>query len=208
MNSPKTVLTAVVSAAVATSVFAAPSQATPLTASQTSTTSPSTTGTTTAAERAAAAAAAKKAAAKKAAAKKAAKAKAKKVAKAKKIRAKRKAVRVRAVKALKVAHKKAGARYSYGSTGPHTFDCSGLTSWAYKKVGKKLPRTSGAQAAAVTRTKKPAKGDLVFFHRGGRVYHVGLYAGKGKVFHASRSGVPVKTDRIWTKQVFYGRVAA
>lgn len=109
-------------------------------------------------------------------------------------------------RALAKARTRAGKPYRYGATGPNAFDCSGLTSWAYKKAGKKLPRTSGAQARAAKRVKKPRPGDLVFFHNGGSVYHVGLYAGKGKVFHASRPGVPVGKAKIWTSSVFYGRV--
>lgn len=155
-----------------------------------------------------------KAAAKKAAKakKKAAKKKAKRIAK-KKAAAKKKAKRIakakrvkkRALKAFKKARTRAGMSYRYGSSGPRAFDCSGLVRWAYAKAGKKLPRSSGAQAATTKRVKKPRKGDLVFFHNGGRVYHVGLYAGKDKVFHASRPGKPVGKERIWTKSVFYGR---
>lgn len=109
-------------------------------------------------------------------------------------------------RALTKARTRAGMQYRYGASGPTAFDCSGLTSWAYKKAGKALPRTSGAQAAAAKRVRKPRRGDLVFFHNSGRVYHVGLYAGRGKVFHASRPGTPVSQAKIWTSSVFYGRV--
>lgn len=108
-------------------------------------------------------------------------------------------------RAIAKARTRAGKPYRYGAAGPNAFDCSGLTSWAYKKAGKRLPRTSSAQAAATKRVKKPRRGDLVFFHNGGRVYHVGLYAGKNKVFHASKPGVPVGQARIWTSNVFFGR---
>ena len=109
-------------------------------------------------------------------------------------------------RALLKARSRAGMPYQYGGSGPGAFDCSGLTSWAYKKVGKTLPRTSRAQASAARRVKHPKRGDLVFFHNGGSVYHVGLYAGKGRVFHASRPGTPVGQAKIWTSSVFYGRV--
>ncbi|MFC6697077.1 C40 family peptidase [Nocardioides daphniae] len=109
-------------------------------------------------------------------------------------------------RALLKARSRTGMAYRYGGSGPRAFDCSGLTSWAYGKVGKKLPRTSSAQAGAVKRVKKPKRGDLVFFHNGGRVYHVGLYAGKNRVFHASRPGKPVGQEKIWTRSVFFGRV--
>lgn len=108
-------------------------------------------------------------------------------------------------RALAKARTRAGKPHAYGAAGPNAFDCSGLTSWAYRQAGKKIPRTSSAQAGAAKRVKKPKLGDLVFFHSGGSVYHVGLYAGKGKVFHASKPGVPVGQAKIWTSSVFYGR---
>lgn len=197
---PMTVVTGLVTTTVASALLATPSYAT----SPSPTPSPQpATSQTPAPETAQSAAAAK-------AAKVAAKKKAKKAAAKKKALAKKKRVRMLKkklpLKALKIAKKKKGKPYRRGATGPNAFDCSGLTGWAYAKAGKKLPRTSSAQASTVKRTKKPRKGDLVFFHRGGRVYHVGLYAGRSKVFHASRTGVPVKTEKIWTNSVYYGRV--
>lgn len=116
--------------------------------------------------------------------------------------------RSRAMAALNAARTRTGSAYVYGGTGPRAFDCSGLTGWAYRAVGKNLPRTSGAQAAATKRISRgqARPGDLVFFHSGGRVYHVGLYAGGNSVFHASRPGTPVGTGPIWTSSVFFGRV--
>ncbi len=123
------------------------------------------------------------------------------------IRAERIAKRKRfANRVIAKARSRAGSPYVYGATGPHAFDCSGLTQWVYGKVGKRLPRTSDAQAGAVRRVRKPRRGDLVFFHNGGNVYHVGIYAGHNKIWHASRPGHPVAKDPIWTSGVFYGRV--
>ncbi|HET6359795.1 C40 family peptidase [Streptomyces sp.] len=110
--------------------------------------------------------------------------------------------------ALKVAASKKGAPYKFGAAGPSRFDCSGLTVYSYKKAGKKLPRTAQQQ---YNRTRHiPAssrqKGDLVFFHYGSRVYHVGIYAGRGKIWHSPKTGSWVKLEKIWTKKVWYGRV--
>ena len=68
---------------------------------------------------------------------------------------------------------------------------SGLTRGAWKAAGKKIPRTSQAQSRYGKKVKKSKlkKGDLVFFYSGKS--HVGIYAGKGKVIHASRPGKPV-----------------
>jgi cell wall-associated NlpC family hydrolase len=94
-------------------------------------------------------------------------------------------------KALAYAKKQLGDRYRYGGTGPNAWDCSGLTMKAWKHAGKKIPRTSGAQSRFGKKVKKSRlkKGDLVFFYRGKS--HVGIYAGKGRVIHASRPGHPV-----------------
>ncbi|MER6012469.1 C40 family peptidase [Streptomyces bluensis] len=113
-----------------------------------------------------------------------------------------------ATKALRVAASKKGSPYSWGATGPKRFDCSGLTLYSYKKAGKKLPRTAAAQYNKTKRVSAKSRkaGDLVFFHSGSYVYHVGIYAGKGKIWHSPKTGDVVKLERIWTKSVWYGRV--
>jgi cell wall-associated NlpC family hydrolase len=94
-------------------------------------------------------------------------------------------------KALAFAKRQIGDRYVYGGTGPNSWDCSGLTQASYKAAGVKLPHSSRAQmkyGRKVSKSKlKP--GDLVFFYS--PVHHVALYAGGGKVLHASRPGKPV-----------------
>ncbi|WP_101256474.1 C40 family peptidase [Streptomyces barkulensis] len=111
-------------------------------------------------------------------------------------------------KALRVAASKKGAPYSYGAAGPSRFDCSGLTQYSYKKAGKRLPRTAAAQynRSKKVSAKSRKKGDLVFFHSGGSVYHVGIYAGEGRIWHSPKPGKTVRKERIWTKSVRYGRV--
>jgi cell wall-associated NlpC family hydrolase len=111
-------------------------------------------------------------------------------------------------KALNVAASKKGAPYGWGATGPNRFDCSGLTLYSFKKAGKKLPRTAQQQ---YNRTRHISashrkRGDLVFFHSGRSIYHVGIYAGKGKIWHSPRTGSVVRLEKIWTKSVYYGRV--
>ncbi|MFC7921635.1 C40 family peptidase [Streptomyces cinereoruber] len=111
-------------------------------------------------------------------------------------------------KALSVAASKKGAPYRYGATGPSRFDCSGLTLYAYKQAGKSLPRTAQQQYNKTSRVSASGrqKGDLVFFHSGGKVYHVGIYAGSGRLWHSPKTGSWVKLDKIWTSKVSYGRV--
>ncbi|SDC76836.1 Cell wall-associated hydrolase, NlpC family [Geodermatophilus telluris] len=84
-----------------------------------------------------------------------------------------------------------GDMYVYGATGPDTFDCSGLTSFAYKAAGISIPRTSSAQSTFGTPVAKAdlQPGDLVFFYS--PVSHVGMYIGNGQMVHASTAGKPV-----------------
>jgi len=97
--------------------------------------------------------------------------------------------------AAEVAMAQRGKPYVYGAEGPETFDCSGLTMFAYNAAGIDLPHSSRAQftyGKAVT--GEFAVGDLLFY--GGSadsIHHVALYIGDGMLVHASTSGVPVKT---------------
>ncbi|WP_436319778.1 C40 family peptidase [Streptomyces syringium] len=110
--------------------------------------------------------------------------------------------------ALQTARASRGAPYRWGGSGPHAFDCSGLTQYAYRKAGKRLPRTAAAQFDRTrpiqSRFRRP--GDLVFFRASRKVGHVGIYAGLGRIWHAPKPGGRVRLERLWTKQVQYHRV--
>ncbi|GAA1331630.1 MULTISPECIES: NlpC/P60 family protein [Brachybacterium] len=93
-----------------------------------------------------------------------------------------------------------GASYSWGSSNPGvSFDCSGLTQYAYKQVGIDLPRTSGQQVAAGTQVSKSEAqpGDLVVWPG-----HMGIYAGGDKVVDAGRSPGAVTERTIWGSPTF------
>jgi cell wall-associated NlpC family hydrolase len=116
-----------------------------------------------------------------------------------------------AAKALGVAASKKGSPYQWGATGPSRFDCSGLTLYSFRKAGRALPRTAAQQYGSTRHITASArrKGDLVFFHSGSSaasVYHVGIYAGHGEIWHAPKTGARVRLERIWTSHVWYGRV--
>ncbi|EHN73502.1 NlpC/P60 family protein [Streptomyces coelicoflavus] len=105
----------------------------------------------------------------------------------------------RAAAAFAAAQSKIGTPYVYGATGPSSFDCSGLTSWAYAQAGVGIPRTSQAQTGAGTRISSASQlqvGDLVFFFSD--LHHVGLYAGNGQVLHAPRTGTNVRYESMST----------
>jgi cell wall-associated NlpC family hydrolase len=114
-----------------------------------------------------------------------------------------------ATKALQIAASKKGSPYQWGATGPWRFDCSGLTLYSFKKAGKKLPRTAAQQYNKTRHISASSRraGDLVFFHSGSYVYHVGIYAGANKIWHAPKTGDVVRLQKIWTKSVWYGRVS-
>ncbi|MDF6022488.1 C40 family peptidase [Streptomyces sp. JH34] len=111
-------------------------------------------------------------------------------------------------KALSIAASKKGAPYRWGATGPSRFDCSGLTLYSFRKAGRKLPRTAQQQynkTRHVSRSQRK-RGDLVFFHAGRSVYHVGIYAGSGRIWHSPKAGAVVRLEKIWSGNVWYGRV--
>ncbi|BFV59737.1 C40 family peptidase [Kitasatospora sp. CMC57] len=102
----------------------------------------------------------------------------------------------RAAAALAAASSKIGSPYVYGSTGPTTFDCSGLMYWAWRQAGVTLPRTSQQQAGAGQRISlaEARPGDLVIFYRD--MHHVGMYAGGGVVVHAPYPGARVRYESV------------
>ncbi|MFE7097976.1 C40 family peptidase [Streptomyces erythrochromogenes] len=97
----------------------------------------------------------------------------------------------RAGAALAAAKTKVGSAYISGHEGPNSFDCSGLTQWAYKQANVSISRVTYTQANDGTRISRSQlqPGDLVFFY--GDLHHVGLYAGNNMTLHASnpRGGV-------------------
>ncbi len=96
--------------------------------------------------------------------------------------------------ALQAGLTKIGMPYVWGGTGPSGFDCSGLVQWAFKQVGKNLPRTSFQQAAggSPVAANELRPGDVVIFYPD--QHHVGIYAGNGMVLHASTFGIPVRVE--------------
>ncbi|MCM8767547.1 MAG: LysM peptidoglycan-binding domain-containing protein [Candidatus Omnitrophica bacterium] len=80
-----------------------------------------------------------------------------------------------------------GSKYVYGGESKTGLDCSGLTRLVYKTVGILLPQNSSLQYKNGIEIKKEEAlpGDLVFFKRGGRIGHVGIYLGNDLFIHAS-----------------------
>lgn len=72
-----------------------------------------------------------------------------------------------------------GVPYRHGQSSPRGFDCSGFTSYVFKRFGISLDRTSGGQISDGKRVSRSElqPGDLVFFNGravGKRIGHVGI----------------------------------
>jgi len=104
---------------------------------------------------------------------------------------------------IEIAKTKLGRRYVWGAVGQRgTFDCSGFTSYVYKKKGINIPRTSLRQSRYGKYIARRAlkKGDLIFFdtskRRKGYVNHVGIYIGNGEFIHASSAKKKVVVSKL------------
>ncbi|MEV6262834.1 NlpC/P60 family protein [Streptomyces sp. NPDC051784] len=100
-------------------------------------------------------------------------------------------------KALAAADTRVGKPYVRAATGPGSFDCSGLTMWAYAQAGADITRTTYTQINEGTRIGRSQlkPGDLVFFSN---TSHVGLYAGNNTVLHAPYPGAYVRYESMDT----------
>jgi cell wall-associated NlpC family hydrolase len=108
--------------------------------------------------------------------------------------------------AIEAALSQQGKPYRYATAGPDSYDCSGLTHFAWGKAGVYLPRNSRAQAAATPRIPAAAAqpGDLIFYYT--PISHVGIYLGNGQLVHAPNSGTTVKVASVsWGKVTAVGR---
>lgn len=107
-----------------------------------------------------------------------------------------------------------GTPYQYGAPSgqTRTFDCSSFTQFVFKQNGISLLRSSRqqyTQGTSVARSQLQ-KGDLLFFttsHSGGKIGHVGIYAGNNKVLHTWGPG-GVRYDSLSTGWLNKGYVGA
>ena len=90
-----------------------------------------------------------------------------------------------------------GEPYVWGSAGPGSFDCSGLTMYAWRAAGVSLPHSSAAQYSSLPHVSQASllPGDLVFF--GSPIHPVGLYIGKGLMVAAPSSGRVVQIQKVF-----------
>ncbi|CAM5461636.1 NlpC/P60 family protein OS=Streptomyces alboniger OX=132473 GN=CP975_24245 PE=3 SV=1 [Streptomyces alboniger] len=99
-------------------------------------------------------------------------------------------------KAVGFAVRQIGRPYKWGAEGPKAYDCSGLTSRAWQRAGRGIPRTSQEQWKRLRHIplSRLRPGDLVVYFP--KATHVAIYLGGGKVVQAPRPGTRVKVSPI------------
>ena len=96
--------------------------------------------------------------------------------------------------AAQAALSQVGTPYGWGGTGNGSFDCSGLTQWAWRQAGVELPRTAESQAVGrQVSAEELQPGDLVVWDG-----HVAMYSGDGQIVEA---GSPVQTGPLRTNNM-------
>ncbi|HEV2887311.1 MAG TPA: NlpC/P60 family protein [Jatrophihabitans sp.] len=108
--------------------------------------------------------------------------------------------------AVSAARAQLGKPYSWGGSGPYSFDCSGLTAWAWRAAGVSLPHNAASQRGSGSSVSRGdlQPGDLVFF--GSPAYHVGIYIGDGMMIHAPTTGDVVKVSSLSYMSDYSGAV--
>jgi cell wall-associated NlpC family hydrolase len=88
-----------------------------------------------------------------------------------------------------------GKPYVFGSAGPNSFDCSGLTMQAWASVGVSLPHNAYQQKHSMRSVSYSdlQPGDLVFYFAS--ISHVTIYVGNGWVVSAPSTGDRVRMKR-------------
>jgi cell wall-associated NlpC family hydrolase len=84
----------------------------------------------------------------------------------------------------------------WNAAGPATFDCSGLTLWAWGHAGIPLTHFTGTQVHEGVRVDPDQllPGDLLLF--GADLHHVGMYLGAGYMIDAPTTGEYVKIQLV------------
>jgi cell wall-associated NlpC family hydrolase len=110
-----------------------------------------------------------------------------------------------AAAAVAAAMSRLGLPYVWAAAGPDSFDCSGLTMWAWAHGGVSLPHFSGGQYAATTHISMSQlqPGDLVFYADTGA--HVAMYIGGGQIIAAPHTGTVVQVQALSSAYVYASR---
>jgi cell wall-associated NlpC family hydrolase len=98
--------------------------------------------------------------------------------------------------AVQFAYAQMGKPYEWGAAGPGSYDCSGLTSAAWKAAGVLLPHNAARQYSAMPHISRDhlQPGDLVFYYAG--IQHVAMFVGDNTVIHAPTAGQSVRLQAL------------
>jgi peptidoglycan DL-endopeptidase CwlO len=112
-----------------------------------------------------------------------------------------------AAAAVRAAIGQLGVPYVFATSSPgHSFDCSGLTMYAWAQAGVSLPHSARAQYAMLPHVSQAdvQPGDLLFFYS--PIHHVAMYIGNGQMVEAPATGLTVRTRAVnWSTVVGIGR---
>lgn len=104
-----------------------------------------------------------------------------------------------------------GVPYRLGGLDRSGIDCSGFVYHTFRDLlNINLPRSTRQQAQRGIQisVRDLGVGDLVFFHTGSKVQHVGIYTGEGRFVHAStKEGVTESRldNPYWSKRYWKAR---
>jgi cell wall-associated NlpC family hydrolase len=111
---------------------------------------------------------------------------------------------IREANVLDYAKKLLGAPYLWGGKSVFGVDCSGFVQLVFDCCGIQLPRDAYQQAElgeAVDFVDTALAGDIAYFdNEEGRITHVGILTGDGRIIHASGS---VRIDTIDHQGIFF-----
>ncbi|WP_405816499.1 NlpC/P60 family protein [Streptomyces sp. NBC_01390] len=102
----------------------------------------------------------------------------------------------RAKAAIEFAYAQLGKPYEWGSTGPDSYDCSGLVGAAWRSAGVSLPRTVKQMYDAGRKVSQAdlQPGDIIYWYND--TQHNGIYIGDGKAIHAPRTGKNIEITQV------------
>lgn len=103
---------------------------------------------------------------------------------------------------LSAAHLFLNTPYLWGGKSSMGIDCSGFTQVVFSLNGINIPRDASQQIDVgnpVQSIEDAIPTDLLFFHKNGKIIHVGIYLGENKIIHASGK---VRIDTVNKEGVF------
>jgi len=99
--------------------------------------------------------------------------------------------------AVRAAEAQLNKPYQYAAAGPDSFDCSGLTMYAWGKAGVSMAHFAATQYSEFPHVpiSQLAPGDLVFY--GSPIHHVGMFVGNGTMIESPHTGAFVRYSSIY-----------